>query len=71
MSRGPRIDWSKVDFTRPVELIARELGCSLPAVYAARRKYQHNATSFFLRASGQSMINAGIFDGDLLVVDCI
>ena len=26
-------------------------------------------STFFLRVSGQSMINAGIFDGDLLVVD--
>lgn len=26
-------------------------------------------TTFFVRAKGQSMINAGIFDGDLLVVD--
>jgi DNA polymerase V len=27
------------------------------------------AETFFVRAQGQSMINAGIFDGDLLVVD--
>lgn len=27
------------------------------------------ATTFFLRVSGDSMINAGIFNGDLLVVD--
>ncbi|MCR5562881.1 MAG: N-6 DNA methylase [Desulfovibrio sp.] len=39
MSRGPRIDWSKVDFSRSANLIAEELGCSLPAVYAARRKF--------------------------------
>ena len=30
---------------------------------------KHESATFFLRASGQSMINAGIFDGDLLVVD--
>ena len=30
---------------------------------------RHKSATFFLRASGQSMINAGIFDGDLLVVD--
>ncbi len=39
MPRGPRIDWSKVDFSRPAKQIAEELGCSLPAVYVARRKY--------------------------------
>lgn len=27
------------------------------------------AATFFLRAQGESMINAGIFDGDLLIVD--
>ena len=30
---------------------------------------RHKSATFFLRASGQSMVNAGIFDGDLLVVD--
>ena len=30
---------------------------------------QHPAATFFLRVSGDSMINAGIFNGDLLVVD--
>ena len=30
---------------------------------------QHPAATFFVRASGQSMIGAGISDGDLLVVD--
>lgn len=30
---------------------------------------RHKSATFFLRASGQSMINAGIHDGDLLVVD--
>jgi len=30
---------------------------------------QHPAATFFLRVSGDSMINAGIFDGDLLIVD--
>ena len=29
----------------------------------------HPAATFFVRASGQSMVNAGIFDGDLLIVD--
>lgn len=30
---------------------------------------RNNAATFFLRASGDSMIKAGILDGDLLVVD--
>ena len=29
----------------------------------------HPAATFFLRASGDSMINAGIVDGDMLIVD--
>lgn len=33
--------------------------------YAVR----HKASTFFVRARGDSMINAGIFDGDLLIVD--
>lgn len=30
---------------------------------------QHPAATFFVRASGESMINAGIHSGDMLVVD--
>ena len=30
---------------------------------------KHPAATFFVRASGHSMKNAGIFDGDLLIVD--
>ena len=30
---------------------------------------KHKAATFFVRAHGDSMINAGIFDGDLLIVD--
>lgn len=30
---------------------------------------QHKDSTFFVRAKGQSMTGAGIFDGDLLVVD--
>ncbi|MBR3664130.1 MAG: translesion error-prone DNA polymerase V autoproteolytic subunit [Desulfovibrio sp.] len=32
---------------------------------------RHRSATFFVRARGQSMVNAGIFDGDLLVVDRI
>lgn len=30
---------------------------------------QHKESTFFVRAKGSSMVNAGIFDGNLLVVD--
>jgi len=30
---------------------------------------QHPSATFFIRVSGDSMIGAGIFDGDLLIVD--
>lgn len=30
---------------------------------------QHRESTFFVRAKGHSMVDAGIFDGDLLVVD--
>jgi len=30
---------------------------------------RHPAATFFVRASGQSMVNAGIHDGDLMIVD--
>lgn len=34
-----------------------------------RHLVRNPAATFFLRAQGQSMINAGILDGDLLIVD--
>lgn len=34
-----------------------------------RHLIEHPAATFFLRASGDSMINAGIYPGDMLVVD--
>jgi DNA polymerase V len=30
---------------------------------------RHPAATFFIHASGNSMVNAGIYDGDLLIVD--
>jgi DNA polymerase V len=30
---------------------------------------QHPAATFFVRLAGDSMVNAGLFDGDILVVD--
>ncbi len=37
MARGARIGRSKVDFGLPTRQLADELGCSLPAVYNARK----------------------------------
>ena len=34
-----------------------------------RHLIKHPESSFFVRASGNSMIGAGIFDGDLMIVD--
>ena len=45
MARGPRIDWSKVDFGRPAAEIAAELGCSVPAVYTAKKKFEGKSTA--------------------------
>jgi DNA polymerase V len=30
---------------------------------------QHSAATFYVRLAGDSMVNAGLFDGDILVVD--
>ena len=40
----------------------------LPSAFYAH-SLSGSAATFFLRASGDSMIKAGILDGDLLVVD--
>lgn len=45
MSRGPRIDWSRVDFSRPAQDLARELGCTLTAVYNARKRLASGAAA--------------------------
>ncbi|MCQ2344919.1 MAG: translesion error-prone DNA polymerase V autoproteolytic subunit [Paludibacteraceae bacterium] len=34
-----------------------------------REMNQHPETTFYARVSGESMVDAGIFDGDILVVD--
>lgn len=36
--KSPHIKWSLVDLTRPATELAQELGVSLPAVYAARKR---------------------------------
>ncbi len=44
MPRGPIIDWTGVDFSRPAADIAEEKGCSVPAVYAARKRQEEANT---------------------------
>lgn len=60
----------------PLYLTPIEAGFPSPADDFIERKLnlhrhlvRNEAATFFVRAHGQSMINAGIMDGDLLVVD--
>jgi DNA polymerase V len=60
----------------PLYVSAVTAGFPAPAEDSIDRKLdlhehvvRHPASTFFLRASGDSMIRAGIHDGDLLVVD--
>lgn len=66
------------EHTQPLYLSPVQAGFPSPAEDCMDRDLdlhehlvRHKSATFFLRASGQSMINAGIFDGDLLVVDRI
>ncbi|MDR3110555.1 MAG: translesion error-prone DNA polymerase V autoproteolytic subunit [Planctomycetaceae bacterium] len=58
------------------------IGCTVPAGFPspaedtpteqldlAQHLIKHPEATFFLRVSGESMTGAGIFDGDLLIVD--
>ena len=58
MARGPRIDWSKVDFGRPAAEIAAELGCSVPAVYTAKKKFEGKSAAEQSTASDSSTESA-------------
>jgi len=58
MARGPRIDWSKVDFARPAAEIAAELGCSVPAVYTAKKKFEGKSAAEQSTASDSSTESA-------------
>jgi DNA polymerase V len=46
---------------------AEDLGAQ--RVDLAQLLIKHSQATYFLRASGHSMVDAGIFDGDILVVD--
>lgn len=63
-------------FTAPVMLDGASCGFPNPATDHMDRRLdlneyliRHPAATFYARASGDSMIGAGIFDGDLLIVD--
>ncbi|POT57664.1 DNA polymerase V subunit UmuD [Citrobacter amalonaticus] len=65
------------DLTIPLFSDAVSCGFPSPAQdYVERRidlnelLIQHPSATYFVRASGDSMIEGGISDGDLLVVDC-
>lgn len=63
-------------FRRPVFSVKVAAGSPLPADNAEQEwmdlnelLVEHPAHTFFVRVQGESMLDAGIFDGDLLVVD--
>ena len=58
MARGPRIDWNKVDFGRPAAEIAAELGCSVSAVYTAKKKFEGKSAAEQSTASDSSTESA-------------
>lgn len=69
-------DTEAVPFSLPVYSSRVQAGFPSPAEDYIEGKLdlnehliQHKAATFFVRASGDSMINAGIFPNDLLIVD--
>jgi len=62
--------------SRPLYMAAIEAGFPSPAddyiegrLDLNRHLIRHPAATFFVRVSGNSMIDAGIFPGDILIVD--
>ena len=53
----------KAGFPSPAE------GYMADSIDLNRELIRHKETTFFARVSGDSMIHAGIFDGDLIVID--
>lgn len=61
-----------------VILYAESIFCEFPSPAEGHQEtleledylIRHPNATFFLRACGESMVGAGIYDGDLLVVDC-
>ncbi|MBR4606409.1 MAG: translesion error-prone DNA polymerase V autoproteolytic subunit [Lachnospiraceae bacterium] len=75
---SPPSDNTTDEHTQPLYLSPVQAGFPSPAEEWMDRALnlhehlvRHKSATFFLRASGQSMVNTGIFDGDLLVVDRI
>ncbi len=71
---GESDDFKQLDI--PLFLDAVSAGFPSPATDYCERKLdlnelciQHPAATYFVRAQGDSMIDAGIFPGDVLVVD--
>ena len=51
------------------ELPSREEGYITDSIDLSRELVRHKETTFFARVNGDSMVHAGIFDGDLVVID--
>ena len=67
---------NKTELRCPIYLSAVEAGFPSPAedyvegsLDLNEHLIKHPAATFFVRVSGDSMINAGIFPGDILIVD--
>ena len=77
---GPVLDFFTPDFTTPLELplagTAIAAGFPSPAeeyveiaLDLNKELIKHPASTFYARVKGDSMVDAGIQDGDLLVID--
>ena len=52
-----------------VQLISAAAGFPSPALNLNKYLIKNKESSFFVRVSGDSMMNVGIFDNDILIVD--
>ena len=73
---GAAADFKEATETIPLYLNPVQAGFPTPSgddvdqrLNLHKHLVKHEAATFFLRASGNSMINVGIHDGDLLIVD--
>jgi len=71
-----QLDTPKAPIQQPFQILQVSAGFPSPAESAAERSLnlhdllvQHSAATFFIRVEGDSMQDAGIFSGDILVVD--
>lgn len=73
------LDWQSLDLpSMPLPLFSNKVSAGFPSpaddhletkLDLNQHLVQHPAATFFVRVSGDSMIGAGIHDGDVLVVD--